>query len=70
MLCRYHNMSDTQYLLTDFNDSSKYYTVQWFRDNAINPCMESTYNFVSKVIEEVQALHEVNLLFIFFFFHN
>ena len=39
----------SQYLLSDQEDRSKYLSIQYFRDNAINPCLTSTYNFISKV---------------------
>lgn len=46
-----------QYLLSDLNDTSEYVSVQYYRDNAINPCLDSTYEFIRKVIHEVKALH-------------
>lgn len=48
-----------EYLLTDFNDQSVYSSVQFYNDNTLNVCMESTYRFVEKVLEEVIDLHKV-----------
>ena len=45
------------YRLNDENDTSKYLSAQHFKDNSINPCLESTYNFIEKVVSSVQNLH-------------
>ena len=45
------------YRLSDENDESKYLSAQNFKDNSINPCLESTYNFIDKVVRGVQHLH-------------
>ena len=65
MEARYHNYmaqgneaKANQYLLTDFNDKSDYLSVQMFKDNAINVCMESTYNFVDTVVANLVELHQ------------
>ncbi|MGF1874576.1 carbohydate-binding domain-containing protein [Photobacterium frigidiphilum] len=47
----------TEYLLTDFSDKTEYLSVQMFKDNAINVCMESTYSFVDKVVSNLVSLH-------------
>lgn len=47
-----------EYLLTDFNNTSVYSTVQYYNDNTINACMESSYHFIDKVMGEVQDLHK------------
>ena len=39
----------TQYLLTDPKDTSVYMTVQNYKDNSMNVCMDSTYAFLDKV---------------------
>ena len=48
----------TEYLLSDLRDSSEYRTVQGWRDDAINPAMESTYRFVEKVITELALMYQ------------
>lgn len=56
------------YLLNDENDTSKYLSAQNFKDNSINPCLESTYNFIGKVVSNVQHLHNgVQALTVFHF---
>ncbi|XP_032219150.2 beta-hexosaminidase [Nematostella vectensis] len=47
-----------KYLLTEPGDPSRYISVQWFTDNAINPCMESTYTFVKHVVKEIVRMHQ------------
>ncbi|MDO6706727.1 family 20 glycosylhydrolase [Photobacterium sp. 1_MG-2023] len=47
-----------QYLLTDFDDTTQYLSVQMFTDNAINVCMDSTYNFVDAVVKGLVDLHQ------------
>lgn len=46
-----------QYLLTDPADTTRYQSIQFYRDNTINVCMDSAYAFVEKVIDEVARLH-------------
>ncbi|TRX55671.1 family 20 glycosylhydrolase [Thalassomonas sp. M1454] len=46
-----------QYLLHDENDKTVYSSVQYYNDNTINACMESSYDFVAKVMDEVKAMH-------------
>ena len=45
------------YRLNNENDTSKYLSAQHFKDNSINPCLESTYNFIDKVVSSVKRLH-------------
>lgn len=47
-----------QYLLSDANDKTVYSSVQYYDDNTLNVCMESTYHFVDKVIDEIAKLHQ------------
>ena len=46
-----------QYLLSDPLDTSQYLSVQFFTDNAINPCLESTYEFLEHVVNSIRHLH-------------
>ena len=46
-----------QYLLHDPNDITKYSSVQFYNDNTINACQESSYAFIKKVMTEVQKIH-------------
>ncbi|MGA7303307.1 MAG: family 20 glycosylhydrolase [Rhodothermales bacterium] len=45
-----------QYLLTDFDDTSKYRSVQGWDDNVANVCLESTFRFVEHVVDELSGL--------------
>lgn len=47
-----------QYLLSDIKDKSKYSSIQFYSDNTINVCMDSSYAFTDKVISELAQLHE------------
>lgn len=64
MNARYKNYIDTdkdkaeEYLLADFNDKSSYVSAQGYYDNVINIAMPSTYKFVEKVFDEIQAMYE------------
>ena len=46
------------YLLSDPNDTTQYYSIQHYQDNTINPCMESSFVFMDKVIDEINKLHK------------
>ncbi|MGB1199264.1 MAG: family 20 glycosylhydrolase [Thalassotalea sp.] len=48
----------TRYLLSDFADKTQYLSIQNYRDNTINVCMESAYAFVDQVLEDLIALHQ------------
>ena len=54
---RARKTGSSNYLLHDVNDTSKYYSVQSFTDNAINPCIESTYRFVQHLVTEVSKMN-------------
>lgn len=64
MEARYHKYEDSnitaaeQYLLSEFDDYSRYISMQFFRDGAINPCLDSTYTFVNHLIRELKKMHE------------
>ena len=64
MLARYRKYNSSgdsskaeEYLLTDLADKSDYTSIQGFTDNAIDPCVNSTYNFIEKVLRSVKNLH-------------
>lgn len=65
MNARHHRLSSqknkaaaTQYLLTDPNDKTQYESVQFYNDNTMNPCLDSTYAFVETVMASIKRLHE------------
>lgn len=45
----------SQYRLLDPDDTSVHTSVQGYTDNFINPCLDSSYAFLSKVVQEVAA---------------
>lgn len=64
MEARYHKLlaqgdkaGAEKYLLYDMNDTSQYLSVQHYTGDAINPCMESTYTFVSDLVKAVVSIH-------------
>ncbi|MCJ8296508.1 MAG: family 20 glycosylhydrolase, partial [Colwellia sp.] len=46
-----------QFLLEDFQDKTKYSSVQFYGDNTINACLESSYDFVVEVMTQVKKIH-------------
>jgi hexosaminidase len=47
-----------EYLLTDLQDKSDYHSVQNWNDNVMNVALPSTYRFLDKVVEELQAMYK------------
>ncbi|GAB1607358.1 uncharacterized protein LOC115209344 [Argonauta hians] len=65
MKSRYNNLTKNglsneanRYVLTDDNDPSQYKSIQMYTDNAINPCLESTYTFIEKILETLIDYHK------------
>ncbi|HEY8569539.1 family 20 glycosylhydrolase [Microbulbifer sp.] len=64
MEARYRKLKDSDlaaaeaYRLIDPEDDTQYLSVQFYDDSYINPCVDSTYNFVDKLIREVKAMHD------------
>ena len=46
-----------RFLLSDFNDKSSYTTMQGFSDDAVNPCLNSTYTFLDFILSTLSRLH-------------
>ncbi|XP_012935526.1 beta-hexosaminidase [Aplysia californica] len=58
----------SRFLLSDLQDKSVYQSVQGFTDDAINPCLRSTYTFISRVINLLYAMHrDISPLRVFHF---
>lgn len=61
---RYNKYKDTdmvealKYRLIDPNDTSAYYTPQFYTDNFVNPSLESTFTFLEKVILETKKMYD------------
>jgi hexosaminidase len=47
----------TEFLLEDFDDTTSYSSVQFYSDNTINACLESSYAFVTEVMLQVKKIH-------------
>jgi len=47
-----------KYMLHDIHDTSKYISAQLFNDNVMNAALTSTYRFVEKVFDELQAMYK------------
>lgn len=47
-----------EYRLVDPKDTTVYSSIQYYDDNTLNVCMESTFHFVDKVIDEIAKLHQ------------
>ena len=48
---------DNSYLLSDPEDKSEYSSVQYYKDNALNVALESTYNFIELIFDKLIAYH-------------
>lgn len=48
----------TEYLLSEPGDTSRYVSVQYYTDNVINVALPSTYRFMEKVIQELNAMYK------------
>lgn len=66
MEARYFKMAEQgrlqdglRFLLSDLRDTSVYRSGQFFKDSAINACLESSYRFVKFVMEAVIHMHQV-----------
>lgn len=46
-----------QFLLHDPLDTTKYSSVQFYNDNTINVCLESSFDFIREVMQQVKAIH-------------
>jgi len=46
-----------EYLLSDPEDTSEYLTQQNFNDDAINPCLDSSYKFVELIVSHIKDIH-------------
>ncbi|XP_067654006.1 uncharacterized protein [Haliotis asinina] len=46
------------YSLVDVDDPSDYLSIQMFKDNAINPCIDSTYSFIKYIVDMFVDMHK------------
>jgi hexosaminidase len=54
---RFQKTGDGTYRLLDPKDTSKHVSVQGYTDNLANPCLPSTYAFLTKVVTEVKGMY-------------
>nr|WP_240778853.1 family 20 glycosylhydrolase [Shewanella sp. SNU WT4] len=47
-----------QYQLSDPQDKTQYSSIQHYNDNTINVCLESSFAFIDKVINEIALMHQ------------
>ena len=57
MESRYSTTGDSTYRLLDPDDRTEYSSIQYYNDNTLNPCIESSYAFVDTVVGRLQAIH-------------
>ncbi|XRQ14891.1 family 20 glycosylhydrolase [Actinomadura welshii] len=55
---RYERTGDDTYRLLDPDDTSEHVSVQYYNDNLVNPCLDSTYTFLDKVVSEVSKMYD------------
>ena len=48
----------TEYMLSEPEDTSRYVSVQYYTDNVMNVALPSTYRFIEKVIQELNAMYQ------------
>lgn len=58
MELRYRKTKNPSYRLIDPNDHSRYRSAQAHTDNAVNPCMNSTYDFFKTVLLDLHDMHK------------
>ncbi|XP_061180766.1 beta-hexosaminidase-like [Saccostrea echinata] len=58
MELRYKKTKDAKYRLTDPDDLSKYRSAQAHTDNAVNPCIDSTYEFFKVILLNLHDMHK------------
>ena len=47
-----------EFMLIDLEDTTQYSSIQHYNDNTINPCIDSSYRFIDKVLREIQTMHD------------
>jgi hexosaminidase len=58
---KYHGTDEAraaQYRLIDPADTTRHTSVQGYTDNLMNPCLDSTYAFIAKVVAEIKARYD------------
>lgn len=47
-----------EFMLTELEDTTVYSSIQHYNDNTINPCIDSSYRFIDKVLSEIKKMHD------------
>ncbi len=65
MLARYEKLKSKgdleeaeRFLLTDLQDQSQYQSVQGWTDNVVSVCQDSTYRFLSTVVDDIASMYQ------------
>ena len=51
-------LSRSRYCERRLNNEERFRSIQQFKDNAVNPCIESTYKFIDHVISQLKQMHD------------
>ena len=54
---RYQREREKEFIIVDPLDKSVHMSVQKWFDNVMNPCMDSTYTFLARVLSRIVKLH-------------
>ena len=46
-----------QYRLREPKDTSRYLSIQYYKDSYVDPCLDSTYQFIDRVMGDIQQMH-------------
>lgn len=58
MELRYKRTKNPKYRLIDPDDRSQYKSAQGHTDNAVNPCLDGTYEFLKVILRNLYDLHK------------
>lgn len=58
MELRYRRTKNSMYRLIDPDDRSRYLSAQSYTDDAVNPCVDGTYQFFKVILRNLQELHK------------
>lgn len=53
-----HPEKAVEYMLSEPEDTSRYVSVQYYTDNVMNVALPSTYRFMEKVVQELDAMYQ------------
>lgn len=56
---RFSETGSDEFRLIDPLDNTEYSSIQYYSDNTLNPCLESSYQFVDVVVSRLQKMHEL-----------